>query len=869
MKYFRSMALMMSLIWFCALAARGEQVFPYLPGAAWPVMRGDLQNSGRGQTGKWEPSPDAIKEVRRFHTGNGIFSTPVIGDRERIYVGSADHYFYALDPVTGKLLWKFDAQELIDSAAALSADRRVYVPAGGAIYALDLEGHPLWSFDVTDHRPPGLYTFGTNFWWEGNVVLGPDGNLYAGNDDFFFYSFSPEGKFRWARRTGFLIWSVPAFGPDDIMYFAGFDMRLYALERETGKLKWKKNLKNALVASPALGPDGTIFQGSFDGALYALNSVSGRLKWKYQTDDHIYASAALDSRGRVYVTSADGFLYALDANTGAERWTYYTGDAVRSSPVLGPDPEGKAEYLIYFGGGQGEVFAIDPEGKRRWSFNTLAMTGRIDYPNLNASPALGRDGIALANANGDVFYIPYQYYLKPDAKGISRDPSDGFGAEGAHWHYVSPGGLIDQQPESESVAKETRLMHPFQAIIARLIVRENGRTIRAKLVPGSGRVQAEPAADFRIAPIGDGKTLCIIPEQGLDPGKEYLFHLTASYQGRGGQAGKVSATLKLRVAEAGVSNPLMSPGNPSFAITHMSFAQPAIVPSLDQIGIAVMRIPFTVVETDPARGTFVAWSVQKWGASAGGEEQGIPDSRSLFYAFSGKVQGDFFELESRNCFFEESSFPFPLDLLRFSGRIALDGTVEKDASLLAELDPPGILNALNMLSVSSEADASGQKKYVSSTLSGGGDKGFAQALMVSGPTVLGYIADRVWRKWGFYNDQGNFVGAGTFRIEPPAAPTLVANEVKVKKFEYDPRKKELVAEAEIPDADQKMIALAILLVDKNTGRPVPINYNTSMTRQRLGNDLKRTTLKVPAGLRRGSLRAYLMADLTPVKMIEF
>ena len=88
------------LIDLFVIAGRAEGE-PYLLGSAWPVMRGDLQNTGRGKLGKWEPSSVRTLDVRRFQTGNGIFSTPVIDANERIYVGSADHYFYAFDPIAG------------------------------------------------------------------------------------------------------------------------------------------------------------------------------------------------------------------------------------------------------------------------------------------------------------------------------------------------------------------------------------------------------------------------------------------------------------------------------------------------------------------------------------------------------------------------------------------------------------------------------------------------------------------------------------------------------------------------------------------------------------------------------------------------
>jgi outer membrane protein assembly factor BamB len=853
---------------------------PYLAGAPWPVMRADLKNTGRFLAPQWRRAPGAPERPVFFHTGNGVFSTPVIDADERVYVGSADHYFYAFDPAMDRVLWKYDAGELIDSAAALSGDGRAYVPAGGAIYALDLAGSKLWAFDVTANRPQGLYTFSPNYWWEGNVVVGPDRNVFAGNDDFFFYCISPEGKMRWAARTGLLIWSVPAFGDDGTMFFSGFDMRLYALDRASGKIKWKKNLKNPLVASPAIGPDGTIYQGSFDGKLYAVDPARGRILWTMGTDSHVYASAAVDEKGRVYVTSTDGFLYAVDGKIGKPLWTFYTGDAVRSSPALGPDPEGKADYLIYFGGGQGGIYAIDPDGHRRWSFDTLSLVPGIAYPNLNASPALGRSGLAIANANGDVFYVPYDYYLRSDAAGISREPSEGYSEEGAAWHYVSPGGLIDREAVNSGALLS---IQAGQVIMLRPVVVENGRIARALLDPATVKVEASPEFAHRVEVFGDNKTVGVVPDMPLDPGQVYSLRVAARYEEKSGQGGEVDGTAKVVAPDTrGNTNakeelfplplsPLLFDGR-AFVITHMAFPQPPIIPSLDQIGIAIMRIPFSIVEADRQRDTFVAWGVQKYGASSGGEEQGIPDSRVLFYALSGRMRGDYFMMDSLDCFFEESSFPFPLDRLRFSGRMLADGSAARDASLWAELDPPSMLHTLGNLSVSSEQASSGKQSWAGGALSGGGPRGFLDAALVSGPTVAGYIFHHVWRPWDLYNFQGRFVASGTFRMAPLAADAAgPLPGLTVKGLSYDPIKREVTGEVLCDEKRPGRVAVAILLVDEESGRPVAINYNTATRRYLLADGIRRTVLAIPEGarLKKGGTRAYLMVDLYPAGKMEF
>ena len=87
---------------------------PTLAGSPWPTFRHDARNTG------FSPMPGKYTGDKpwMFQTGKGIFSTPVIDNKGIIYVGSADHYFYALNP-DGTLNWKYEAGEIIDSAGAL------------------------------------------------------------------------------------------------------------------------------------------------------------------------------------------------------------------------------------------------------------------------------------------------------------------------------------------------------------------------------------------------------------------------------------------------------------------------------------------------------------------------------------------------------------------------------------------------------------------------------------------------------------------------------------------------------------------------------------------------------------------------------
>jgi hypothetical protein len=97
-------------------AASAAVSVPLDASSPWPEMRHDAANSGRSTiVAAYHGDPPWA-----FHTGRGIFSTPVIGGDGTVYIGSGDTYFYALDS-RGRLRWRLKTGGLIDAAAALSS----------------------------------------------------------------------------------------------------------------------------------------------------------------------------------------------------------------------------------------------------------------------------------------------------------------------------------------------------------------------------------------------------------------------------------------------------------------------------------------------------------------------------------------------------------------------------------------------------------------------------------------------------------------------------------------------------------------------------------------------------------------------------
>src|SRR6056297_1028264 len=142
---------------------------PYREDTPWPCMRGNIKNSGQLFESHSAHSQGGINETIHFRTGNAIFSTPVIGKDDIIYIGSADHKFYAMDPHKKEILWEDELAEIIDSAACIGKDRTIYIAAADAkIHAYTIEGKKKWVYDVLHDRPKHQFSLSTNFWYEAN-----------------------------------------------------------------------------------------------------------------------------------------------------------------------------------------------------------------------------------------------------------------------------------------------------------------------------------------------------------------------------------------------------------------------------------------------------------------------------------------------------------------------------------------------------------------------------------------------------------------------------------------------------------------------------------------------------------------------------
>lgn len=293
------------------------------------------------------------------------------------------------------LAWKYATEAEQFSAVATPAvdERAVYAPVGDTMYAIDrVTGALLWEQSAGDE-----------------ILSSPaiaDGILYFGSRDNYLWAIdTADGSVEWRYQTQGGIDTPPviAYG---ICYFGSDDNRLTALDLETRTPVWQFPTSGDIKAPPLVYRD-VVVVGSLDGRIYCLNSsgqpiwsnavergtffaspvgertkviyasgkelhardlYSGRLVWgrPFRAADLIVGSPAVQGR-RVYVGTRGGAIYGIDANRGVAVWKWPNDgvtEPISSSPVI-------VGNTIIFRAGERELIAISLDGQRLLWKHTL------------------------------------------------------------------------------------------------------------------------------------------------------------------------------------------------------------------------------------------------------------------------------------------------------------------------------------------------------------------------------------------------------------------------------------------------------------------------------------------------------------------
>ncbi len=290
----------------------------------------------------------------------------------------------------------------------------------------------LIAFDVSDGTGNALWRFHTGATINGTPAYDPAlGRVYFGATDKRLYALDVRGLYLWSFETNDSVVARPlVFG--DLVIFGSQDRTVYALDAEHGTVRWKVTTGGPLVSSPALSA-GVVVIGSYDGTVYGLDPSSGRIRWRYAAGAAIEAPiVAGDDVAYIATRDADTPLAALDAATGQELWRARADDLVRMSPALGPEhlavvdnsealviveratgkvlrvsrrrhwvgPPVFAGEKLFVADEDGAVYQVDVDGniQAEWQPDA-ARSGRDQEPHLDFGPTVGGGAIWVADSN--------------------------------------------------------------------------------------------------------------------------------------------------------------------------------------------------------------------------------------------------------------------------------------------------------------------------------------------------------------------------------------------------------------------------------------------------------------------------------------
>ena len=232
------------------------------------------------KTGKqsWVFKTEGEKKYPLFSFADYYQSAPVY-ENGIIYFGSGDHHIYAVNSLTGKLVWKFKTGSIVHTTP-LAHGKKIYAGSfDGNFYCLNTSnGKLIWKFK----------TVGQTYFPKGEVngSAGIFGKMvFFGARDFNFYALdTAEGFCHWNTRfqRGWAV-TTPVIKDSTLFIGTSDDHLLLAMNPLNGNILWRTDLQYNIFGTPDFS-DNMVYVGTLMGKLFALDRKNGKIVWEFKTD---------------------------------------------------------------------------------------------------------------------------------------------------------------------------------------------------------------------------------------------------------------------------------------------------------------------------------------------------------------------------------------------------------------------------------------------------------------------------------------------------------------------------------------------------------------------------------------------------------
>jgi len=392
-KYFSLLILLICSIDVTTAQQQAHIPWPSLADSPWPVLRGDMQGTGRSEY--IGPRTKNIAWVKDMPLG--IIYGPVIGYKDILYMGeralSPDsvNYFYAVNKF-GDNLWEFQTMTFLpnNSGPIVRKDSTIFFFSRNKnLYSLKPNGELNWKVE----------NIWANFW--PFYPLAKNGDLYVAIVDTLIVVSSAgivKDRIIIPELSPAIVFST---GGDTIYFTSGGPPQtgnsgsINAADLN-GNLYWSYNFDEINWGIPMVDNQNRIYVFGKDSItrenfLYCFNP-NGSISWKYPVLHYLpYAAPTIDRTGNIILNARKiinaeqrDAIISLDYH-GNENWiTLFDGDFDEHyiNHGLVCDAEGK----IYCGSSSaGNFYCFDNDGTLLWQLDL----GDLEY---DSCPAIGSDG---------------------------------------------------------------------------------------------------------------------------------------------------------------------------------------------------------------------------------------------------------------------------------------------------------------------------------------------------------------------------------------------------------------------------------------------------------------------------------------------
>ncbi|KAL5011810.1 hypothetical protein ScPMuIL_010361 [Solemya velum] len=270
-----------------------------------------------------------LRENWKHHTGKCVDASPLIcmlpnGDVV-VFIGSHSHTFDAVSMDTGKLIWRTELGDRVESSACLS-ECGGYIVVGCydcCVYVLEALSGAIW----------------------------------------------------WKFETGGVVKSSPVADTlTALVYVGSHDKHLYALDLTRKVCKCALHLGGGSVfSSPDICPDPHhLYTATLSGTVVAVRPTTCEILWRYECGKPMFSSPVATEAG-VGVGCVDGLLYFF-SHTGQLVWKFMTGAPVFSSPTVFAvsqqehlhRADQQANQVLIFGSHDCFVYCTSLRGEFKW-----------------------------------------------------------------------------------------------------------------------------------------------------------------------------------------------------------------------------------------------------------------------------------------------------------------------------------------------------------------------------------------------------------------------------------------------------------------------------------------------------------------------